>query len=216
MGGSRLQRGLAALDIAVTPQQEERLLICLHELLRWNKKVNLTSITDIEEAVEKHIIDSLTLLPHLGQASSLLDIGSGGGFPALPLKIMRPELEVVSVDAVKKKILFQRHIARALELESFSAIHGRIETLPKTDALGERFSVVTSRALSDLETFLRWAKPFAGPECLFVAMKGREAEEELECKRAAIEREEMQLLEIVRVHLPFSGSLRHLLFFSAG
>lgn len=215
MDGSRLQQGLAALDIAVTPQQEERLMICLRELLRWNKKVNLTSITDEDEAVEKHIIDSLTLLPHLGENSSLLDIGSGGGFPCLPLKIMRPDLEVVSVDAVQKKILFQRHVARLLNLETFTAVHGRIESLSEAEYFRREFSIVTSRALSDIETFLRWAKPFASPECRFVAMKGRDGEQELEKSRDAMETEEIELLKIVRIHLPFSGSLRHLLFFSS-
>ncbi|MFO7983285.1 MAG: 16S rRNA (guanine(527)-N(7))-methyltransferase RsmG [Desulfuromonadales bacterium] len=214
MDGSRLQRGLAALDLAVTPQQEERLMLCLRELLRWNEKVNLTSITDEDEAVEKHIIDSLTLLPHLGENSSLLDIGSGGGFPGLPLKIMRPDLEVVSVDAVQKKILFQRHVARLLNLETFTAVHGRIESLSEKESFRQGFSMVTSRALSDIETFLRWAKPFAGPRGRFVAMKGRDGEQELEKSREAMEREDIELLEIVRIHLPFSGSLRHLLFFT--
>ena len=86
------------------------------EMLRWNRSRNLTAITDRDEVLEKHLVDSLTLLPFARQAKRLLDIGSGAGFPALPLKIVCPELAVVSVDAVGKKIDFQRHVVAHSEV----------------------------------------------------------------------------------------------------
>ena len=104
-----LQRQLATLDIRVDTGDIEKLLALLEQLLHWNRTYNLTAITDPLEAIEKHLVDSLTLLPHLGQAETLIDIGSGAGFPALPLKIVRPDLKVISVDSVAKKINFQKH-----------------------------------------------------------------------------------------------------------
>ncbi|NIQ94139.1 MAG: 16S rRNA (guanine(527)-N(7))-methyltransferase RsmG [Desulfuromonadales bacterium] len=213
MGEALLNKGLAALGITVSPQQEEALLLYLRELLRWNKRVNLTSITDEDQAVEKHLVDSLTLLPYLEGVHSLLDIGSGGGFPSLPVKIARPNLEVVSVDAVRKKILFQRHIARLLGLKSFTAVHARVEDLAGQREMDRRFSMITSRALSDLETFVDWARPFAGPGSVLVAMKGRGAEQELEAARRSLEEQGVRLRDVDRIELPFSASRRSLLFF---
>lgn len=214
MDASRLRRGLEAHGLSLPEERLERLLLYLDELLRWNRRVNLTSITQAGQAEEKHLIDSLTLLPLLGEGKSLLDIGSGAGLPALPLKIARPELDVVSVDSVQKKILFQRHVARRLGLEGFSAVHGRIENLADSAQLDRLFCLITSRALADLETFLGWAAPFAGAQSRIVAMKGPEGEREWREAHPAIEALNLRLQDLVRLELPFSGSLRTLLIFT--
>ena len=126
------------------------------ELLRWNRTHNLTAITDPIEVCEKHLADSLTLLPLLGNARRLLDLGSGAGFPALPVKIVCPDLEVVSVDAVGKKVAFQRHVARTLKLSGFTAVHGRAEDLPGTPPCGSGFDLVTARALGSCRCWFGW------------------------------------------------------------
>ena len=108
----KLEKLLLGLDIGLEDAVLQAEVCFLNELIRWNKTYNLTSITDPDVAIEKHLVDSLTLLPYLGAAETVLDIGSGGGFPGIPLQIARPDLRITSVDAVAKKIAFQRHAAR--------------------------------------------------------------------------------------------------------
>ncbi|MDT8440187.1 MAG: 16S rRNA (guanine(527)-N(7))-methyltransferase RsmG [Desulfuromonadales bacterium] len=156
--------------------QLERLAV---ELQRWNVRYNLTAITDPAEIDEKHLVDSLTLLPLISNGSRLLDIGSGAGFPALPVKIACPDLTVVTVDAVAKKVRFQRHVVRVLGLSDFQAVHGRVETLAGESAYRKRFDLVTARAVTSLPKLVALAEPLLRQEGRLLAMKGPEAQNEL-------------------------------------
>ena len=167
---------LGRLDLQVATEALPLLERLVDELLRWNPHRNLTAIVDREEVLEKHLVDSLTLLPFAEQATHLLDIGSGAGFPALPLKITCPELTVVSVDAVGKKIDFQRHVVRTLGLKGFTAVHARVEEM--TGFLAA-FDLVTARALCSLTELLALAEPFLAPGGRLLAMKGPEGHREL-------------------------------------
>ncbi|MDH3998849.1 MAG: 16S rRNA (guanine(527)-N(7))-methyltransferase RsmG, partial [Desulfuromonadales bacterium] len=138
---------LQPLAVEISAESLSQLERLTDELLRWNQRHNLTAITERVEVLEKHLFDSLTLLPFIGGNDTLLDIGSGAGFPALPLKIVCQQLEVVSVDAVSKKIAFQKHIARSLGLSGFTALHERIEKLTLNPDYCEHFSLVTARTL---------------------------------------------------------------------
>jgi 16S rRNA (guanine527-N7)-methyltransferase len=146
-----LQEQLLKLELEIPHDCLVQLELLVDELLRWTKRRNLTAITDRDEVLEKHLVDSLTMLPFARQASRLLDIGSGAGFPALPLKIVCPALEVVSVDAVGKKIDFQKHIARKFGLLSFTGLHARIQDLQEDESYRSGFDLVTARALTSLE-----------------------------------------------------------------
>lgn len=189
----------------------ERLEWLGQELLRWNRTHNLTAITEPVEIREKHLLDSLTVLPLLGTARRLLDLGSGAGFPALPLKIARPGLEVVAVDAVGKKIAFQRHIARTLRLVGFSAVHGRAEDLPGTHLCGDGFDLVTARALGSLPLLVRLAAPCLAPGGRLVAMKGAEGEEELTSAQGELAAAGFVCTERRYLRLPVSSAGRWLL-----
>lgn len=202
---------LAPLGVVLDSKTLERLEWLAGELLRWNRTHNLTAITDPLEIREKHLADSLTLLPFLDKAQRLLDLGSGAGFPGLPLKMARPDLEVVSVDAVGKKIAFQRHVARTLGLSGFTAVHGRAEELPATPSYRSGFDIVTARALGSLGLLAALAAPLLAPGGRLIAMKGAEGAAEL---AAALE--ELAALGFVcsRQHplrLPVSGAERWLL-----
>ena len=117
------ESNLRALSIALTDKQSEQLIVFLDELLCWNKKINLTAIVDRRDAIEKHLIDSLTLARWVGETGRLLDIGSGAGLPGIPLKIAIPTIDVTMVDSVQKKILFQRHVCRVLGLTGMTSWH---------------------------------------------------------------------------------------------
>ncbi len=211
---SRLQTltgQLAGVGVSLPVGTAERLLDFLDGLLHWNEKVNLTAITEPDAAIEKHLVDSLTLLPLLAGGENLLDLGSGGGLPSIPLKVACPDLRVLSVDAVQKKIAFQRHIARRLGLENFEAHHGRAESLADNPSWAAGFDLVVSRAFTALAGFASLALPCLAPGGRIVAMKGAEGERELAEGREALLRLGLECREIRKLYLPASRSTRTLI-----
>jgi len=207
----RLDAQLLRLGLAVEDAARDKLLLLLDELLRWNRTHNLTAITDRADAVEKHLVDSLSLLPLLDGDERLLDLGSGGGFPGLPLKIARPALRVVSVDAVAKKVAFQRHAVRRLGLTGFEPLHERAEALPQRPGFAAGFDVVVSRAFTALPAFAALALPCLAPAGRIVAMKGAEGEEELAAAEPALAALGLVCSECRRLQLPAGGGRRTLL-----
>lgn len=174
---------LEQAQIHLPPESLVRLEWLAAELLRWNRARNLTAITDPGEVLEKHLCDSLTLLPWVEPGRRLLDLGSGAGFPGLPLKIACPGLEVVSIDAVAKKIAFQKHVVRQLHLDGFTPLHGRAEELARQDELALGFDLVTARALTSLPRFVALAAPFVRQGGRLIAMKGPEGLSEWQAAR---------------------------------
>jgi 16S rRNA (guanine527-N7)-methyltransferase len=168
---SYLKKGADELGIVISGEQLESFTIYANELCKWNRKINLTSIILPEEIAIKHFIDSLTLLKYADIKGDLLDIGSGGGFPAIPLKIVSPYTSIVSVDAVEKKINFQRHVIRTLGLTGFTALHRRVEKLfPEYEGV---FNCIVSRAFADIPEFVKHALPLLADNGFMLAMKGR-------------------------------------------
>lgn len=147
------------------------------ELVKWNSKINLTAITNESEIAIKHFIDCLHVAPFVLNEDILLDIGSGAGLPVIPLKIVKPETTMVSVDAVAKKINFQRHVIRMLNLQKIEAVHARIEDLHSSHA--RKFSLITSRAFTRLDRFVSLASPLLAENGRIIAMKGAGADDEI-------------------------------------
>jgi len=165
-----LEKGLEEMGMDLSEERIQSFELFAAELKKWNRKVNLTSICKDADIAVKHIIDSLVLAACVSAGERILDIGSGAGIPAIPLKIANPEVQVVSVDAVGKKILFQRHVARVLALKNFEALHTRVEDLHASHA--GSFDVITSRAFSKLEMFVGLAAPLLKCGGRMIAMKG--------------------------------------------
>lgn len=203
----------ATLGISIPAQALGGLFLYLDELLRWAKRINLTSVTDPGLALEKHLLDSLTLLPFIGSGERLLDLGSGAGLPGIPLKLNRPDLDLWSVDAVAKKIAFQRHIARLLGLQGFHPCHGRAEKLADAPALAGSCTLVVSRAFASLGDFLRLGLPFLAPDGRLVAMKGPEGEAELSAAAELLTVLGLECREVCQRQLPQSRARRTLLVF---
>lgn len=176
MNRELLTKSVKGLGLELTAQQFDACEIILQELLRWNKKINLTAITGRDEMTVKHLIDSLHLLPELKTGENILDVGSGAGFPALVVAIARPDCLVTSIDAVGKKISFQKHISRLLKLTNLMALHGRVETLAA--GRSAEFSLVTSRAFSSLSQFLSLAAPLTSVGGRVISMRGSNGEQE--------------------------------------
>ncbi|PLX83305.1 MAG: 16S rRNA (guanine(527)-N(7))-methyltransferase RsmG [Desulfuromonas sp.] len=201
---------LDRLRIEVPGEALDPMLWLLDELLRWNRRINLTAITDPLDALEKHLVDSLSLVPLLEGTERLLDIGSGGGFPSLPVKLALRGLKVVSVDAVGKKVSFQRHVVRSLGLSGFEPLHARVEGLAGQAGRAAGFDLVVSRAFASLGDFARLARPFLASGGRIVAMKGSEGERELGEDLFRLEALGLRCSSLERFRLPASGAERTL------
>jgi 16S rRNA (guanine527-N7)-methyltransferase len=168
-----LLEGLQRAQIPLPDGAFEGLLKFARELLKWNQKVNLTAITAPEEVADKHLLDSLSVLPEVGGARSLLDLGAGAGLPGIPLALALPELQVTLVDAVAKKVGFLKHVAATLGLaDRVKAVHVRAAGKPAAEGLPQA-EVVISRALMEVEGWRALAAPYVAPGGRIVAMLGQ-------------------------------------------
>ena len=200
---ARLESGVAELGLSLGAVEQQQLLQYLEEMLAWNRRINLTAITDPQQALIQHLLDSLAVAPHLG-AGPVLDVGSGGGLPSLPLAVLRPDVAFTSIDSRNKKIAFQRHAARLLQLSNHHAVCGRVEQWQPEAP----FVQVISRAFASLRDFAELAGRHlvAGGELL--AMKGRKPVEEMQQMPRG-----WQLVKMVRLTVPGLAAERHLLVY---
>ena len=207
-----LIEGAKTFGIHLDDKAVEAFGLYLQELLKWNQKINLTAIRSEKGIVLKHFLDSLSAHPLLSKYSFILDIGSGAGFPGIPLKIIQTTLEMTLIDSVRKKVDFQRHIIRTLGLKGLETIHGRVQDKETCQNLGGHFDVILSRAFSNLQTLLTLSAPFLRKGGMVIAMKGEVESGEI---RLLTETEEprYQLQRTVSLILPFSTFKRTILLF---
>jgi 16S rRNA (guanine527-N7)-methyltransferase len=197
-----------AKTIGIDVDRTQNRLFSAHaaELIKWNRKINLTTLTDPIEVASNHFLDSLIparfMPPH---AATLLDIGSGGGFPGIPLKVILPELSVTLIDASRKKVNFLKHVIRTLKLDGIEALHLRAEDLAARPSYINRFDVIISRALTSLEFFVRLALPLLACGGLIMALKGQ-----VGCKELANLRENVltKMNSTGSLDLPLTVSLK--------
>ena len=173
-------------------------------LLEWNEKINITRITEEDEVYVKHFLDSLSLFKtkYLDGNKSVIDIGTGGGFPGLVLKIYNNDLDVTLLDSVNKKLIFLDEVIKELNLEDVRTVHGRAEELGRTEEYREQFDIATSRAVANLSTLLEYDLPFVKVGGYFISMKGPEYKEEVENAEKALEVLGGELEEVVEINLP--------------
>lgn len=170
-----LAQGIAAMGLDVDAAKQEKLLAYMALLQKWNKVYNLTAIRDAEEMVRLHLLDSLSVLPYI-QGKYLLDVGSGGGLPGIVLAIVKPELQVTTIDTVQKKAIFMRQAKGELALDNLNVVHGRVEDYQPE----EKFEMIISRAFSELELFIRLTRHLIAPRGRWLAMKGQLLQDEME------------------------------------
>lgn len=175
-----IRDGAQLSGIQVSVEQAELFASHASELLIWNRKVNLTAITDPLEMAVKHFLDSIAAVPLIEPDKRILDIGSGAGFPGIPLKIMLPSNPVFLVDASRKKTAFLNHLIRLMKLQNISAHHVRAEKLSQDSEFKKGFDVIVCRALTDLKTFVEMAFPLLSDKGFLMAYKGKLSEPEIE------------------------------------
>ena len=174
-----LKSGAAELGLSLSDAQFEQLLGYLALIQKWNKVYNLTAVRDPQEMLTHHLLDSLTAVAPLvrhthGQPAKVLDVGSGGGLPGIVLAICRPELDVSCVDTVGKKAAFIQQVAATLKLPNLRGIHARVETLTGP------FDVICCRAFASLPDFVSWSRGALAKQGVWMAMKGKHPQAEIE------------------------------------
>jgi len=207
MNNAVLIGGAAQLGIELSEQQAAQMLRLLDELDDWNQRMNLTAIRERGAQITKHLLDSLSIQPYL-RGTRIVDVGTGAGFPGLPLAIVNPQRQFMLLDSTAKKLKFIEHVAQTLGLSNVQTIHTRAEDY-KPD---ERFDIVVSRAVGPVLRFMNWSSHLCVGGGRLLAMKGRYPHDELEklpngWKLAAVHRlavpgldEERHLVEICRSH----------------
>ena len=172
----------------MTPRQAEQFQLYMELLLEWNEKMNLTSITEPEQVVEKHFLDSMTLLAwgKLKEKARVIDVGTGAGFPGIPLKIMRPDIDLTLLDGTQKRLNFLGEVCKALHI-SATRVHKRAEEAGLDKTMRERFDLATARAVAGLPVLAEYCLPLVKMKGMFLAMKGPGAQEELAEAQNALE-----------------------------
>ncbi len=180
------EKYLAKMNISLLKEQYGQFYAYMELLIEWNEKMNLTAITDPKEIILKHFVDSLTIAKYVKEDKSIIDMGTGAGFPGIPIKIYRKDVKVVLADSLNKRIKFLDEVIDKLKLENVETIHCRAEELGKNKQYREKFDYATSRAVANLSTLSEYLMPFVklNGKCIF--MKTIEVEEELEKAKKAI------------------------------
>ncbi|MBE6009921.1 MAG: 16S rRNA (guanine(527)-N(7))-methyltransferase RsmG [Lachnospiraceae bacterium] len=185
-----LESGLSEYGLSLSDKQKNQFVTYGSMLQEWNQKMNLTAITDSEEIAVKHFLDSLTgiRLVDFSKVETLIDLGTGAGFPGIPLKIMFPEMKVTLADSLNKRINFLNSVIEQLELNIVTAVHGRAEDLARKPEYREQFDVCASRAVANLATLSEYCIPFVKNKGCFLSYKGPDADWEIREAKNAIER----------------------------
>lgn len=175
------------LGVRFLVEQAEQFFDYMNLLIEWNKKMNLTAITDPDEIILKHFIDSITILKEIEDGSKLVDVGTGAGFPGIPLSIMNPSLKITLVDSLNKRLIFLQEVVNKLGLKNVEIIHARAEEFGQNKKFRESFDIATSRAVANLSTLSEYLIPLVKVGGKVISMKAAEAQEEIKEAKKAIE-----------------------------
>ena len=181
-----MKENLKELNIDLTDLQLEQFYNYMSILIEWNKFMNLTGITDPEEVITKHFIDSLTVLDKIDKNASIIDVGTGAGFPGIPVKIAFPETKVVLLDSLNKRIKFLNEVIEKLELKDIETIHGRAEECGRNKSYREKYDIAIARAVAPLNVLLEYLMPFVKVNGKCLCMKGSSSEEEIKNSKNAV------------------------------
>lgn len=174
------------LGINLSEIQLKQFYNYMNLLIEWNKKINLTAITEPDEIILKHFVDSLTISRYISDGTKVVDVGTGAGFPGIPLKIVRQDVDITLLDSLQKRINFLDEVINELNLEKITTVHSRVEDFGKNKKYREEFDIATSRAVANLSTLSEYLLPLVKVGGKVISMKGSLIQEELENSKNAI------------------------------
>lgn len=194
----------------LTETMQEQFEQYMNLLLEWNQKINLTAITNEDDIILKHFVDSLTILKYIKEESSIVDVGTGAGFPGIPIAITRKDVNVTLVDSLNKRILFLQEVVKKLDLEKVKTLHYRAEEFGQNKQYRESFDIATSRAVANLTTLVEYLLPLVKLGGICICMKGPEIDEELENSKKAIQILGGKIQKVESIVLPESDIKRNI------
>ena len=183
----KIQEKSKDMGVSFSVKQTEQFFEYMNLLIEWNEKMNLTAITEPDEIILKHFIDSITILKELEDGSKLVDVGTGAGFPGIPLSIMNPSLKITLVDSLNKRLIFLQEVVNKLKLENIEIVHARAEEFGQNKKYREQFDISTSRAVANLATLSEYLIPLVKIGGKVISMKASDVKQELNEAKKAIE-----------------------------
>ena len=207
----QLKKQMLEQKIEINERQQEQLYIYMGLLQQWNEKINLTAIIEQKEVLQKHFVDSLTILPYIPKNSTIIDVGTGAGFPGIPIKIVEEEIQLTVLDALNKRVMFLQEVIKKLSLENVKIIHERAEIAGKDMNCREQFDIAVSRAVAPLSVLVEYLLPFVklGGKC--ICMKGSNIEEEIKNSQKAVQILGGEIETIQQLILPNSNIKRNII-----
>lgn len=190
------------INININDEQAQKYYNYMNLLIEWNEKINLTAITNPDEIIIKHFIDSITIDKYIEKNNKIIDVGTGAGFPGIPLSILRDDLDITLMDSLNKRIKFLDEVRELNHLNNISTIHGRAEELGKNKNFREKYDIATSRAVAPLNVLLEYMLPFVKVGGYCICMKGSNVEEEIANSKNALSKLKGKIEKIETFKLP--------------
>ena len=179
-----LKKACEKNKIMLLEEQIEKFYKYMNLLIEWNQKINLTAIVEPKEIIQKHFIDSMSVLDYIQDKKNIIDVGTGAGFPGIPIKIANPNINVTLLDSLQKRVNFLSKVVSQLELDKIKAVHSRAEDYAKENR--ESYDVAISRAVANMSTLVEYLLPYVKQDGIVICMKGPNIEDELEKSKKAI------------------------------
>ena len=190
------------INININDEQAQKYYNYMNLLIEWNEKINLTAITNPDEIIIKHFIDSITIDKYIEKNNRIIDVGTGAGFPGIPLSILRDDLDITLMDSLNKRIKFLDEVRELNHLNNISTIHGRAEELGKNKSFREKYDIATSRAVAPLNVLLEYMLPFVKVGGYYICMKGSNVEDEIANSKTALSKLKGKIEKIETFKLP--------------